>query len=153
MVKIRLERKGRKKKPFYRMVVIDIRARRSGDPIEELGFYNPIAKQLKIDKNKALEWIAKGAQPSETALRLINKADGTGELMQLEIKRAERLSKKAKARIADEEKAKADAVAAEAAAKEAAKAEAEAAKAAAEAPAAEEPAAAEEAPAEAPAAE
>lgn len=97
MVKIRLKRLGRKHRPFYRIVVTDIRNRRDGEPLVELGFYNPISKQLKLDKQAALEWIAKGARPSEAAQRLINKADESGELIQLEVAKKQRLSKKAKA--------------------------------------------------------
>jgi len=134
MVKIRLKRLGRKKRPFYRIVVTDIRNRRDGAPLQELGFYNPIDKQLKLDKKTALEWIAKGAIPSETAKRLIDKADESGALVQLETVRKEKLSKKAEAR------AKADAEA-KASAAEAKKAEAAAAasKPAEEAPADEAP--------------
>lgn len=95
MVKIRLKRLGRKHSPFYRIVVTDIRNRRDGAPLMELGYYNPMSKQLKLDKKAALEWIRKGAQPSETALRLINKADENGELIVLEVAKKERLSRKA----------------------------------------------------------
>lgn len=135
MVKIRLKRLGRKKRPFYRIVVTDIRNRRDGAPLQELGYYNPIDKQLKLDKKTALEWIAKGAIPSETAKRLIDKADDSNTLIQLDTARKEKLSKKAEA------KAKADAEAKQAAA-EAKKAEA--AKPAEEAPAPAAEAAAEE---------
>jgi small subunit ribosomal protein S16 len=84
MVKIRLKRLGRKGKPFYRVVVTDIRNRRDGVPMAELGFYNPITKELKLDKTTALAWIAKGAVPSETAKKLIDKASDNGELIVLE---------------------------------------------------------------------
>jgi len=139
MVKIRLKRLGRKKTPFYRIVVTDIRSRRNGAPLQELGYYNPLSKELKLDKAAATDWIAKGAAPTETAKYLIDKAPATGELIVLEVAKKERLSKKAK------EKAQA----AEAAAKEAAKAAQEAKEAAAAAPAEE----ATETPAEEPVAE
>jgi small subunit ribosomal protein S16 len=84
MVKIRLKRLGRKGKPFYRVVVTDIRNRRDGVPMAELGFYNPITKELKLDKTTALAWIAKGDVPSETAKKLIDKASDSGELIVLE---------------------------------------------------------------------
>ena len=71
MVKIRLKRLGRKKTAFYRVVVTDIRNRRDGAPIAELGFYDPMRKQLKLDKASALAWIAKGAQPSETVRKVL----------------------------------------------------------------------------------
>ena len=83
MVKIRLKRQGRKKKPFYRIVVTDIRTRRNGKPLEELGYYNPHSKELKLDKAKAQEWLSKGAIPSETAERLIKHASDAGELVYL----------------------------------------------------------------------
>jgi small subunit ribosomal protein S16 len=95
MVRIRLKRLGRKHRPFYRIVVIDIRARREGAPLEELGYYNPISKQLKLDKKAALEWIVKGAQPSERALWLINKADESGAEIVLQLAKKQVLSRKA----------------------------------------------------------
>ncbi len=106
MVKIRLKRLGRKKRPFYRIVVTDIRNRRDGKPLAELGYYNPLNKELKLDKATALDWIAKGAQPSDTAKRLIDNASETGELITLEVAKKERLSKKAKAKQQAEEEAK-----------------------------------------------
>jgi small subunit ribosomal protein S16 len=108
MVRIRLKRQGRKHRPFYRIVVTDIRSRRDGAPLTELGYYNPISKELKLDKKSALEWISKGAQPSETAQRLIDKADENGALIVLQVAKKQRLSRKAA------EKAKAEAAAAEA---------------------------------------
>jgi len=95
MVKIRLKRLGRKHRPFYRIIVTDIRNRRDGAPLMELGYYNPISKELKLDKKTAMDWIAKGAQPSDSALRLINKADENGQLIVLEVAKKEKLSKKA----------------------------------------------------------
>ncbi|MBX2860489.1 MAG: 30S ribosomal protein S16 [Vampirovibrio sp.] len=103
MVKIRLKRLGRKKRPFYRIVVTDIRARRDCAPIEELGYYNPLTKDLKLNKTQALDWVSKGAQPSDKVKWLIDKAPESGELIRLELVRKERLSKKAKAK-ADEDK-------------------------------------------------
>ena len=143
MVRIRLKRQGRKKRPFYRVVVTDIRNRRDGKPIEELGFYNPMNKELKLNKKLAEEWMAKGAIPTETALRLINKADANGELIKLEVVKKERLSKKAKAKQEEEKKAKEEAAAAP---KEEPKPEEAPAEAATEEPKAEE--SKEEAPAE-----
>jgi small subunit ribosomal protein S16 len=83
MVKIRLKRLGRKKTAFYRVVVTDIRNRRDGAPIAELGFYDPMRKQLKLDKAAALAWVAKGAQPSETVAYLLTKAAEDGSLVEL----------------------------------------------------------------------
>lgn len=74
-VKIRLKRMGAKKRPFYRLVVADARAARDGAFIDTLGYYNPIADpvELKIDEEKALDWLQKGAQPSDTAKTLLKK--------------------------------------------------------------------------------
>ncbi len=67
-VRIRLQRKGRKKRPYYHIVIADSRAKRDGRYIERLGFYNPLTKPatIEIDRDKALDWLMKGAQPSET---------------------------------------------------------------------------------------
>jgi small subunit ribosomal protein S16 len=75
MVKIRLRRVGRKKKPSYRVVVADARAPRDGAFIEIIGHYNPLTKPptLVIDEEKALKWLRQGAQPTETVARLLNK--------------------------------------------------------------------------------
>ena len=73
MVKIRLKRLGSKRNPIYRVIVIDIREKREGRPIEELGFYNPRKKEMKLNKEKALEWISKGATPSETVSNILKE--------------------------------------------------------------------------------
>lgn len=84
MVRIRLKRLGRKKRPFYRIVVTDQKNRRDGKPVCELGFYDPIRKQLKFDKAAAEAWIGKGAQPSTTVLRLMELAsDNASEVLEL----------------------------------------------------------------------
>lgn len=76
MVRIRLTRMGKKKQPFYRIVVIDQRKRRDGRYIESLGYYDPIKDPyiLNVDVDKAVEWIMKGAQPSDTVRNLLRKA-------------------------------------------------------------------------------
>jgi small subunit ribosomal protein S16 len=75
-VKIRLTRLGAKKAPFYRVVVADSRAPRDGKFIEVLGNFNPMVEpaQINIDNDKALEWINKGAQPTETVRTLLVKS-------------------------------------------------------------------------------
>ncbi|MGE5509123.1 MAG: 30S ribosomal protein S16 [Chitinophagales bacterium] len=75
-VRIRLKRMGAKKQPFYRLVVADSRSPRDGRFIEQLGEYNPIAEpaQIRVDKEKALEWLRKGAQPSDSARRILSQA-------------------------------------------------------------------------------
>lgn len=75
-VKIRLKRMGAKKSPFYRLVVADSRAPRDGRFIEEIGYYNPTTqpKEVKIDEDKALMWLQRGAQPSDTVRNLLSRA-------------------------------------------------------------------------------
>jgi small subunit ribosomal protein S16 len=135
MVKIRLKRLGYKRNPIYRVVVINSTSKREGRPIEELGYYNPKHKELKLDKEAALAWINKGAQPTDTVKYLIDNCDDEGKLVKKQAEGEKKLSKKAQAKAEAEakEKAEAEAKAKEEAkaAKEAAKAEAEAAKAAA----------------------
>ena len=67
---------GSNKAPFYRLVVADSRFPRDGRFIEEIGYYNPVSepKVVKIDGDKAKEWIAKGAQPTEGVVRLLEAA-------------------------------------------------------------------------------
>ena len=117
MVKIRLRRMGMKRTPHFRVVVINSREKREGRPIQELGFYNPKTKEMKLDKAAALDWIKKGAQPSETVQYLINNCNEDGTL-NYQKKEVEKLSKKAQAKLKAEEEAKAKA-AEEAAAAEA----------------------------------
>ena len=76
MVKIRLTRLGSHKKPFYRMLVMDSRTRRNGPFIEILGTYDPLKEpsEIKIDVARAKHWIEKGAQPTDIARKLIEKA-------------------------------------------------------------------------------
>ncbi|MBS7261500.1 MAG: 30S ribosomal protein S16 [Treponema sp.] len=76
MVKIRLKRFGTKKRPFYRVVVMDAREPRDGRCIEELGTYQPIAaegSQVKIDTERAKYWISVGAQPTDIVAKLLTK--------------------------------------------------------------------------------
>ena len=77
MVKIRLKRMGMKKKPFYRVVVADERMSRDGRFIDEIGYYNPVSNpvELKIDAEKAKQWIANGAQPTDTVRVLLKKSN------------------------------------------------------------------------------
>ena len=75
-VKIRLRRMGAKKAPFYRIVVADSRYPRDGRFIEEIGTYNPLTEpsEIKIDGERALEWMKKGAQPTDTVRALMKRA-------------------------------------------------------------------------------
>lgn len=72
-VKIRLQRKGRKQRPFYQIVVADSRSPRDGRFIEKLGTYNPMTKPatIEIDREKAFDWLQKGAQPTDTARAIL----------------------------------------------------------------------------------
>ena len=103
-VKIRLARHGAKKAPFYRVVIADGRARRDGRFIEIVGRYNPRATPsvVEIDLDQVDAWIAKGAQPTEAAGKLIAIARGDKTVVEPEAK----LSKKATLKIAAEEAAK-----------------------------------------------
>ena len=70
-----LRRMGAKKAPFYRIVVADSRAPRNGAFVEEIGYFNPIAEpvELKVDNEKAAQWIKNGAQPTDTVRDLLKK--------------------------------------------------------------------------------
>lgn len=76
MVKIRLSRKGRKKIPFYRIVVIDSEKARDGKFIERVGHYDPRSKEFSLKRNRIEYWISKGAQPTNTVAKLIAKEGG-----------------------------------------------------------------------------
>ena len=72
-VKIRLARRGRKKRPYYHIVVADARAPRDGKFIEQIGAYNPMTKPatIELDREKAYDWLLKGAQPTDTARAIL----------------------------------------------------------------------------------
>ena len=76
MVKIRLTRLGSHKKPFYRVIVTDSKTRRDGPFIEILGTYDPLKEpsEIKLDLDRAKLWLQKGAQPTDTARKLMQKA-------------------------------------------------------------------------------
>ena len=76
MLKIRLRRMGQIHAPFYRVIVADSRSPRNGRFIEEIGTYNPCVEpsEIKIDAEKAKQWIANGAQPTESVAKLLQKA-------------------------------------------------------------------------------
>ena len=75
MVVVRLARGGAKKRPFYRVVVADSRRARNGRFIEQVGFFNPLARgkeeRLRLDVQRISEWVGKGAQPSERVASLL----------------------------------------------------------------------------------
>jgi len=75
-VRIRLKRFGTKKRPFYRIVVMDSRSARDGRVLEEIGLYHPIEqkeKQISISTDRVKEWLTRGATPSATVKRLLNR--------------------------------------------------------------------------------
>ena len=76
MVKIRLRRMGAKKAPYYRVIVADSRYPRDGRFIEEIGTYDPLKTpaDVKIDADKAKQWIANGAQPTDTVKDILKKS-------------------------------------------------------------------------------
>ena len=76
MVKIRLRRMGAKKAPFYRVVVADSRFARDGRFIVEIGYYDPTKEPsvVKIDAEKAKQWLSNGAQPTDTVREILKKA-------------------------------------------------------------------------------
>ena len=75
-VKMRLKRMGKKKTPIYRIVVADARSPRDGRNIDEIGFYDPNQEpaEVRIDADAAKDWLAKGAQPTDTVARLLKIA-------------------------------------------------------------------------------
>jgi len=73
-----LKRFGTKRRPYYRIVVMDSRSPRDGRTIEEVGFYHPIEieeKQIQVKTERVREWLDKGAQPSDTVRKLLNNID------------------------------------------------------------------------------
>ena len=88
MVKIRLRRTGAKKRPSYRLVVADARAPRDGAFISIIGHYDPLTEPetVVIKEEEALSWLQKGAQPTETAARLLKKMGVMDKFKQLKEK-------------------------------------------------------------------
>lgn len=75
-VKIRMKKFGAKKRPYFRIVVMDSRSPRDGRTIEEVGYYHPIEKedkQVSLKEDRIREWLGKGALPSPTVRRILNK--------------------------------------------------------------------------------
>lgn len=75
MLKLRLKKIGRKRSPSYRLVIMESTSRRDGKAIEEVGFYNPITKIYKFDKDKINKWLNYGAQPTKTVFNLLKKIE------------------------------------------------------------------------------
>nr|YP_010154653.1 ribosomal protein S16 [Caroxylon passerinum]QQX27888.1 ribosomal protein S16 [Caroxylon passerinum] len=75
MVKLRLKRCGRKQRAVYRIVAIDVRSRREGRDLQKVGFYDPIKKQTYLNVPAILDFLEKGAQPTETVYDILKKAE------------------------------------------------------------------------------
>lgn len=71
MLKMRFKRGGRKRLPFYRLVVMPSTTRQNGRPIKELGYYNPITKDIKLDVDQIVFYLKCGVQPTETVRNLL----------------------------------------------------------------------------------
>lgn len=74
MLKLRLKRYGKKREPNYRIIVIESRTRRQARPLAELGFYNPRTKETVLETGDILNWLRRGAQPTETMEAILRKA-------------------------------------------------------------------------------
>ena len=77
MLKLRLKRMGRKRTPFYRLVIMESTTKRDGRTIDELGYYNPINKNLYFDTNKITKWLKNGVKPTRTVIDLLKKSNIT----------------------------------------------------------------------------
>lgn len=77
MLKLRLKRIGRKKQPSYRLVVMPSKNKRNGWPIEQVGYYSSITKQVHFNIKKIKYWLKVGAQPTQTVTNLLKKANIT----------------------------------------------------------------------------
>ena len=75
MLKLRLKRLGKKRYPFYRLVIMESTSRRNGRPIDEVGYYNPMTKDYKFDIDKIKKWLSYGVKPTETVFNLLKKAE------------------------------------------------------------------------------
>lgn len=75
MIKLRLKRFGKKREASYRIVVAQSTSRRDGRPLAEVGFYNPRSDETRLDVPKIVEWLQKGAQPTDTVRGILTKAN------------------------------------------------------------------------------
>ena len=123
MVRIRLQRQGRRNAPFYRLNAIDQRTRRDGRVIEALGWFNPLEKdaekQMSLNGERIQYWLSVGAQPTETVRDMLGKA----ELLPAKMKQQWEADRKHARDVAEQKKAAAEAEAAAAAAGEGEKTE------------------------------
>lgn len=75
MIKLRLKRYGKKRQASYRIVAMNSRDRRDGRPLEELGYYNPITDETKLQVEPIVKRLKEGAQPTQTVRRILEKAN------------------------------------------------------------------------------
>ena len=80
MVKLRLKRIGKRKQPYYRIVAAHVSVARNGRSLAEVGLYDPMHASVKIDEERAIEWLNKGAQMSETVADLFHSQGSIGPL-------------------------------------------------------------------------
>lgn len=73
MLRIKLLRTGKKNQPHYRIVVTPMRAKRDGKYVEQVGYYNPITKELRIETELFQKWVGNGAQPTDTVASLFHR--------------------------------------------------------------------------------
>ena len=109
MVRIRLARAGAKKKPFYRIVAADKRFKRDGRFLEKLGTYNPLTKQLEVNKESVEKWLATGASASESVTKLLIKEGFDLKLTFTPKEKAKKEEEKVEAKAEEKEEAKEDA--------------------------------------------
>ena len=83
MVKIRLQREGKKKAPFYHIVVADSKSPRDGKIIEKIGTYNPMTEPstIVLDQEKVAQWIKNGAKPTDTVKNILSKTTVEGSVI------------------------------------------------------------------------
>jgi small subunit ribosomal protein S16 len=97
-VKLRLMRMGKKKQPTYRVVAADVRSPRDGRFIEIVGFYDPRTdpSEIRVDNEKAVAWLTKGAQPTESVRKLLNISGALDEFEAARPPKAPKVDKRAK---------------------------------------------------------
>ena len=95
-VKLRLTRMGKTKQPTYRVVATNSRTKRDGEYIELIGTYNPLTKPatVKLNEKVALEWLSKGAIPSDTVKNLFREAGIMKKFAESKVKKTEKVEKK-----------------------------------------------------------
>ena len=75
MLKLRFKRMGRKRSPFYRLVIVENTTKRDGRPVEEVGYYNPITKKSSFNTKKIKKWLNIGVKPTPTVFTLLKKSN------------------------------------------------------------------------------